>query len=80
MEMTHLTAPMKRDLILDRRYITLSSQGLAIGYTYFRKQCLHIDSTCAGPSRRAWTPSTQTLRRTLPYGGGALKSHIILLD
>ncbi|EYC17926.1 hypothetical protein Y032_0029g1962 [Ancylostoma ceylanicum] len=51
MQMTHVTRPMRRDLILDTGYITLSAQGLAIAYAYLRKQCLHV----GGHLRRATT-------------------------
>ncbi|RCN43506.1 hypothetical protein ANCCAN_10514 [Ancylostoma caninum] len=42
LQATHLPEHVKRDLLLDTSYITMSAIGLAVAYAYLRKKCMHI--------------------------------------
>ncbi|VDO11379.1 unnamed protein product [Haemonchus placei] len=39
---THVSDAVKRDLLVDDSYVTLSPTGLAIAYAYFRGACMHL--------------------------------------
>ncbi|KAL6724158.1 hypothetical protein Aduo_019071 [Ancylostoma duodenale] len=44
MQQNHIPDSAHRDLLLDTSYVTLSVSGLAVAYSYFRKNCIHIST------------------------------------